>query len=126
MSPSKESAEIQHIRATLHTLVQARSKTVERFAHEYGMEQSVLSKFFAGKSVISLTNFLRIADALDVEIGSLVPPKKGRHLSSGKAPVYDTRPTRRSKVTVSMDETRTIEIKQKASDTKPLLSLRLD
>jgi len=125
MSPSKESAEIQHIRVTLHALVQERSKTVERFAHENGMEQSVLSKFFSGKSVISLPNFLRVAEALNIEIGSLVPPKKGTILSSGKTSIYDTRSTRRSKVTVAMDETRTIDIKKKASDSKPVISLRL-
>lgn len=126
MRPTKESAEIQHIRTTLHALILEQSKTVERFAHEYGMEQSVLSKFFAGKSVISLPNFLRIANALDVDIGSLVPAKKLRVVSSGKITAFDSRPTRKNKVTVSMDETRTIEIKQNASDSKALISLRLD
>ena len=126
MRPTKESAEIQHIRTTLHALILEHSKTVERFAHEYGMEQSVLSKFFAGKSVISLPNFLRIANALDVDIGSLVPAKKLRIVSSGKIIAYDSRPARKNKVTVSMDETRTIEIKQNASDSKALISLRLD
>ncbi len=125
MSSLKESAEIQHIRTILHKLVLAKSKTVERFAHEHGIEQSVLSKFFAGKSIISLTNLLRLAHALDVEIGSLFKSKSVALVSSGNQHIYTSKATRRNKVTVVIDETRTIEIKQKSTDSKPLLSFRL-
>jgi len=122
----KEDSLMAHLRNTLHKEILAKHRSVELFCHESNLDQSVLSRFVKGERGITLSTFLRIAEALDLDLGPLFPfGRNSKLLLSNKAPVYDTRPIRRSTVTVSIDETRTIEIKQKAGDAKPLVSLKL-
>lgn len=109
------------MRKVLHQLVLERSRTVERFAHEHGIEQSILSKFFSGRSSISLGTFLRIVSALDLDIGPTFSLARVNQVGSGKSPLYDPRPIRRNRVSVVLTETRTLEIRRTEEDDNPLV-----
>jgi transcriptional regulator with XRE-family HTH domain len=124
--PKKDPANLALLRSVIHQEILAKHRSVELFCHEFGLDQSVLSRFVKGERGVTLATFLRIAEALDLDLGPLFPfGKRTSHLGSGKTPVYSSKPTRRTKVTVSMDETRTIEIKQHSGDAKPVLSLKI-
>jgi transcriptional regulator with XRE-family HTH domain len=48
-------------------------KTVELFAHENGVDKSVLNRLIRGKREVRLSTFLKILDALDLGISELYP-----------------------------------------------------
>lgn len=48
-------------------------KTVELFAHENGVDKSVLNRLIRGKREVRLSTFLKILDALDLGIAELYP-----------------------------------------------------
>jgi len=48
-------------------------KTVELFAHENGVDKSVLNRLIRGKREVRLSTFLKILDALDLGIADLYP-----------------------------------------------------
>jgi transcriptional regulator with XRE-family HTH domain len=48
-------------------------KTVELFAHENGVDKSVLNRLIRGKREVRLSTFIKILDALDLGIADLYP-----------------------------------------------------
>ena len=55
------------IRDQIRQAIKAQGYTsVEKFAHENGLEQSVLSRFLSGRNDIPLSTYLRIAAALEL------------------------------------------------------------
>ncbi len=55
------------IRDQIRQAIKAQGYTsVEKFAHENGLEQSVLSRFLSGRNDILLSTYLRIAAALEL------------------------------------------------------------
>ena len=51
-------------------------KSVELFAHEHGLDKSILNRLINGKREVRLSTFLKIADALEA---SLEEMQGGRH-----------------------------------------------
>lgn len=48
-------------------------KTIELFAHENGVDKSVLNRLIRGKREVRLSTFIKILDALDLHIAELYP-----------------------------------------------------
>lgn len=94
--------------------------SIERFAHECGLEQSVLSRFLNGRRDIYLSTFLRIAASLNMDLGPHI-----RASSNWQSARNSTSPTGsprlRHKITVSASEISKIELKRDSSDGSPLI-----
>jgi len=68
---------LAEIRARIRYLITAKGyNSVEKFAHENQIEQSVLSRFLGGDRDIRLSTLLRIVEALDISFADLIeaPP----------------------------------------------------
>jgi transcriptional regulator with XRE-family HTH domain len=64
----------QRIGERVGVLIRTRGyKTVELFAHENGVDKSVLNRLIRGKREVRLSTFLKILDALDLGIAELYP-----------------------------------------------------
>lgn len=58
---------LDQVRLQIRNTIRERGyRSVERFAHENGLEQSVLSRFLGGQNDIMLSTYLRIAAALSL------------------------------------------------------------
>jgi transcriptional regulator with XRE-family HTH domain len=68
----------QRVGERVGALIRARGyKTVELFAHENGVDKSVLNRLIRGKREVRLSTFLKILDALDLSIAELYPTAGG-------------------------------------------------
>jgi len=68
---------LAQIRARIRYLITVKGyNSVEKFAHENQIEQSVLSRFLGGDRDIRLSTLLRIVEALDISFADLAeaPP----------------------------------------------------
>ncbi len=100
-------------------------KSVELFAHEHGLDKSVLNRLINGKREVRLSTFLKIADALEIGIEGLEsrpshasmvrePLEEGASKSKGASPK-----SRLLKLTLA-DFDR-IEIRKTARDKQPVI-----
>jgi transcriptional regulator with XRE-family HTH domain len=64
----------QRVGERVGALIRTRGyKTVELFAHENGVDKSVLNRLIRGKREVRLSTFLKILDALNINITELYP-----------------------------------------------------
>jgi transcriptional regulator with XRE-family HTH domain len=100
--------------------------SIELFAHEHGVDKSVLNRLINGKREVRLSTFLRIADALEIgmeglegrpNLGSLVretPLEEGLPKSKGSAPKIRV-------LKLTLPEFDRIEIRKTARDKQPVI-----
>jgi transcriptional regulator with XRE-family HTH domain len=100
-------------------------KTVELFAHENGIDKSVLNRLIRGKREVRLSTFLKILDALEISVPELYA---GAGHVREKEPAYDAksgkakRPEPGGKVfRFTRDEFDRIEIRKTSRDKSPIL-----
>jgi len=73
MPRNPQHPEIVKIRESVRSLIASQGySSVEKFAHEHDLEQSVLSRFLSGNKDLMLSTLLRIADALNVDSANLL------------------------------------------------------
>jgi len=120
MSSSKEIDTLTHVREVINDLIHSKYRSVELFAHEHGLNQSGLSRFLRGERGLNLDTFLRIAEALDVDLGPFVSRTPKTKVADKKV-LYSVTPVRRSRVSVLLTETKSIEIKRDSNDKNPLV-----
>ena len=120
MSPPKEIDSLAHVRVVINELIRSKYRSVELFAHEHGLNQSGLSRFLRGDRGLNLHTFLRIAEALEVDLGPFVSLTPKTKVADKKVP-YNATSVRRSRVSVLLTETKSIEIKRDSNDKNPLV-----
>jgi transcriptional regulator with XRE-family HTH domain len=98
-------------------------KTVELFAHENGIDKSVLNRLIRGKREVRLSTFLKILDALEISVPELYA---GTGLVREKEPGYDARGGKAKRPEAggrvfrfTRDEFDRIEIRKTARDKSP-------
>jgi transcriptional regulator with XRE-family HTH domain len=74
-----ETEKWQRVGERVGTMIRQRGyKTVELFAHENGVDKSVLNRLIRGKREVRLSTFLKILDALDLGVAELYPQGAAR------------------------------------------------
>lgn|GEM_PF-2200000 len=126
MTRTQASDPLLFLRHTVKRMIAERGYTaVERFAHEHRIQQSILSRFLSGERGITLSTFLKIALALEMDLGPWLTQSNTPASLASPVVSYSTPKQRRGKVTIMISETKTIELKRNADDTNPVV-LRLD
>lgn len=109
---------LAEIRARIRYLITVKGfKSVEKFAHENQIEQSVLSRFLGGDRDIRLSTLLRIVDALDISFADLAeaPP-----LLQSPVEIY-TVSRQRPSAKVILSEVSSLTILRTPEDEDPLV-----
>jgi transcriptional regulator with XRE-family HTH domain len=71
-SPMAETEKWKRVGERVGALIRIRGyKTIELFAHENGVDKSVLNRLIRGKREVRLSTFLKILDALEITIAEL-------------------------------------------------------
>lgn len=117
----------QRVGERVGTLIRQRGyKTIELFAHENGVDKSVLNRLIRGKREVRLSTFLKILDALDLGIAELYTPggatiREREHASEsrGARPKHPEAGGRLFKFT--RDEFDRIEVRKTTRDKTPVI-----
>lgn len=86
--------------------------SVEKFSHENALEQSVLSRFLAGRNDILLSTYLRIVSALNMDVEASALPM---NLSDAKDD---------GDLRINLSDASAIRIYTSANDAQPLFSIQ--
>lgn len=102
-------------------------KTIELFAHENGVDKSVLNRLIRGKREVRLSTFLKILDALNLGIGELYGTGTGA-LVREKEPASETRSSRAKQpepgsrtFKFTRDEFDRLEVRKTSRDKSPVI-----
>lgn len=100
-------------------------KTVELFAHENGVDKSVLNRLIRGKREVRLSTFLKILDALEISVPELYA---GAGSVREKEPPYEARGTKAKRPEAggrvfrfTRDEFDRLEIRKTSRDKSPVV-----
>ena len=101
-------------------------KTVELFAHENGIDKSVLNRLIRGKREVRLSTFLKILDALEITIAEVYPG--GGPLVRERDPAAEARASRAKQSEAggrvykfTRDEFDRLEVRKNARDKSPVV-----
>jgi transcriptional regulator with XRE-family HTH domain len=102
-------------------------RSVELFAHETGIPQSVLSRLIAGSRGVSLPTFIRIANALETSLDDLSAEASAILHKGGDKPgklETGTGKHRKRKLTVDWKEYDRLEIRRQEGEDTLLIEFR--
>lgn len=102
-------------------------KTIELFAHENGVDKSVLNRLIRGKREVRLSTFLKILDALEIPVPELYAGA-GSGSVREKEPPYEARGTKAKRPEAggrvyrfTRDEFDRLEIRKTSRDKSPVV-----
>lgn len=111
--------DLPEFRERLRNLIRAKGySSVEKFAHENGLEQSVLSRFLAGERDIRLSTILRILDGLQASLADL-SINSAKHLFTPAIHYETSRQRPHAKVILS--DVASLTILRSAEDPDPIV-----
>lgn len=100
-------------------------KTIELFAHENGVDKSVLNRLIRGKREVRLSTFIKILDALDLNIAELYPQAGSAREKDAQAEARHGRPKHPEAggrvFRFSRDEFDRLEIRKTTRDKIPVI-----
>ena len=94
---------------------------MEKFAHENGLEQSVLSRFLSGNRDLMLSTVLRIAEALEIPLGDLLPSNVLRSPAEKFVATTPAKPRQRQAIKVVLSEVSSLTVLRTAQDPDPIV-----
>jgi len=119
MSRSPQHPQLSSIRERVRALIAQRGYTsVEKFAHEHNIEQSILSRFLSGNRDLMLSTVLRISEALNVDLSDLLSKSV---IVKGPSPHYQSKPAQRLRIKVVLTEVASLTVLRTPNDKEPLV-----